>query len=192
MRFRTSGADIGGSGDGHPSSGPKFLHFHVVFGKNRSNSRLLPTGDWRLSPLGNPGSATGHNEVSFEIEGKRSLRLLIILMFKYELKIHLIVFEPHLSIQFLVTLICSITIWVFDICQITHNSAVVKSPKTETKKKITWLSNCHWIDTPLSVYYSIMGDRHSRVHESDRIYSGLRCTGFIDLCSQIDIRHFLK
>ena len=37
--------DIGGS-RGHASlvspSGPKFLHFHAVFGKNWSNDRLAP------------------------------------------------------------------------------------------------------------------------------------------------------
>ena len=43
-------ADLGGGVQGTPP-GPKFLHFHAVFGKNWSNSRLA-------SLLGNPGSAT--------------------------------------------------------------------------------------------------------------------------------------
>ena len=40
--------------------GPKFLHFHAVFGKNWSNSSWLPhpLGGWHLN-LGNHGSVTG-------------------------------------------------------------------------------------------------------------------------------------
>ena len=40
-----------------PHSGPKFLHFHVVFGKNWSNSRLVPP-QGLMPPPGNPGSVT--------------------------------------------------------------------------------------------------------------------------------------
>ena len=40
-------------------SGPKFLHFHAVFGKNWPNNRLAPpTLGLVPPPLGNPGSAT--------------------------------------------------------------------------------------------------------------------------------------
>ena len=36
-------ADLrGGARDARPPSGPKFLHFHAVFGKNWPNNRLAP------------------------------------------------------------------------------------------------------------------------------------------------------
>ena len=44
-----NGGSRGRKGRGPP--GPKFLHFHAVFGQNWSNSRLAP-------PLRNPRSAT--------------------------------------------------------------------------------------------------------------------------------------
>ena len=45
---------------GAPPSGPKFLHFHAVFGKNWPNNRLAPPPlGLAPPPLGNPGSATG-------------------------------------------------------------------------------------------------------------------------------------
>ena len=52
-------ADLrGGARDARPP-GPKFLHFHAVFGKNWPNNRLTPP-PFGLAPppLGNPGSAT--------------------------------------------------------------------------------------------------------------------------------------
>ena len=42
-------------------SGPKFLHFHVLFRNKWSNSMLvIPLKGWHPS-LGNPGSATGRS-----------------------------------------------------------------------------------------------------------------------------------
>ena len=37
-----SGRSKGGTRDARPPSGPKFLHFHAVFGKNWPNNRLVP------------------------------------------------------------------------------------------------------------------------------------------------------
>ena len=53
-------ADLrGGVRDARPPSGPKFLHFHAVFGKNWPNNRLAPPPlGLAPPPLGNPGSAT--------------------------------------------------------------------------------------------------------------------------------------
>ena len=47
MLFACSGGSKGGGAQGTraPTSGPKFLHFHVVFGKNWSKYRL-PTPPW--------------------------------------------------------------------------------------------------------------------------------------------------
>ena len=57
---RDSGGSKGGTRDVHPPSGPKFLHFHAVFGKNWPNNRLAcPPLGLAPPPLGNPGSATG-------------------------------------------------------------------------------------------------------------------------------------
>ena len=43
----------------HPRSGPKFLHFHTVFGKNLPNNRLAAPS--QVGPrLENPRSATGY------------------------------------------------------------------------------------------------------------------------------------
>ena len=45
-------------------SGPNFLHFQVVFGKNWPNNRLAPPPlELAPPPLGNPGSATEGNTV---------------------------------------------------------------------------------------------------------------------------------
>ena len=50
----------GGMRDACPHSGPKFLHFHAVFGKNWPNNRLVhPPLGLVPPPLGNPGSTTG-------------------------------------------------------------------------------------------------------------------------------------
>ena len=40
-----------------PSSDPKFLNFHGVFGKSLPNNRLAPLPVLVHPPLGNPGSA---------------------------------------------------------------------------------------------------------------------------------------
>ena len=49
----------GGTRDACPPSGPKFLHFHAVFGENWPNNRLAPPPLGLVPPpLGNPGSAT--------------------------------------------------------------------------------------------------------------------------------------
>ena len=48
--LQISGGSKGGARPSRPP-GPKFLHFHAVFGKNWPNNRLAPP------PLGNPGSA---------------------------------------------------------------------------------------------------------------------------------------
>ena len=54
-----SGGSRGGAMDARPP-GPKFLHFHAVFGKNWPNNRLAPPPlGLAPPPLGNPGSATG-------------------------------------------------------------------------------------------------------------------------------------
>ena len=51
---------VGGGGTTCPPSGPKFLHFHAVFGKNWPNNRSVrPPLGLAPPPLGNPGSATG-------------------------------------------------------------------------------------------------------------------------------------
>ena len=43
-----------------PPSGPTFLHFHAVFGKNWPNNRSAhPPLGLVPPPMGNPGSATG-------------------------------------------------------------------------------------------------------------------------------------
>ena len=54
-------ADLrGGARPLRPPSGPKFLYFHAVFGKNWPNNRLAPSPlGLAPPPLGNPGSATG-------------------------------------------------------------------------------------------------------------------------------------
>ena len=49
---------IGRSGVGMRSSGPKFLHFDVVFGKNWPNNRLAAPLGVGTPSLGNPGSTT--------------------------------------------------------------------------------------------------------------------------------------
>ena len=49
---------LGSRGVGGRPSGPKFLYFHAVFGKNWSNNRLAPPLWFAPPPLGNPGSAT--------------------------------------------------------------------------------------------------------------------------------------
>ena len=53
-------AELGGAGDASPPiSGPKFLHFHAVFGKNWPSSLLVPPPLRGFSPLWeNPESAT--------------------------------------------------------------------------------------------------------------------------------------
>ena len=57
---RDSGGSKGGVRDACPPSGPKFLHFHAVFGKNWPNNRLAcPSLGLMPPPLINPGSATG-------------------------------------------------------------------------------------------------------------------------------------
>ena len=49
--------------EGRAPPGPTFLHFHAVFGKNWPNNRLaLPSG-LGAPPLGNPGSATGCDNI---------------------------------------------------------------------------------------------------------------------------------
>ena len=58
---RVSGGSKGGGARGTRAtpSGPKFLHFHAVFGKNWPNNRLAPLPLGLVPPpLGNPGSAT--------------------------------------------------------------------------------------------------------------------------------------
>ena len=45
--------DGGSKGSALPSSGPKFLHFDAVFGKNWSNSRLVPPSELARIPLVN-------------------------------------------------------------------------------------------------------------------------------------------
>ena len=57
---RLAVADLrGAQGTRAPPSGPKFLHFHAVFGENWPNNRLAPPLELAPPPLGNPGSATG-------------------------------------------------------------------------------------------------------------------------------------
>ena len=57
--YLSSGGSKGGcEGCVPPPSGPKFLHFHAVFGKNWPNNRLAPPPGLAPPPLGNPGSAT--------------------------------------------------------------------------------------------------------------------------------------
>ena len=53
-----SGGSKGGVRDARPPSGPKFLHFHAVFGKNWPNNRLAPPLGLAPPPLENLGSAT--------------------------------------------------------------------------------------------------------------------------------------
>ena len=58
-------ADLRGGREGRapPPSGPKFLHFHAVFGKNWPNNRLAPPPLGLVPPpLGNPGSCTAKPE----------------------------------------------------------------------------------------------------------------------------------
>ena len=51
---------------GTPLPGPKFLHFHAVFGKNWPNNRLAPPPlGLAPPPLGNPGSATEFSLLRF-------------------------------------------------------------------------------------------------------------------------------
>ena len=61
-------ADLrGGARDARPP-GPKFLHFHAVFGKNLPNNRLAPPPlGLAPPPLGNPGSATAKCQVQHNI-----------------------------------------------------------------------------------------------------------------------------
>ena len=48
-----------GEREGRAPPGPKFLHFHAVFGKNWPNNRLAsPPLGLAPPPLGNPGSTT--------------------------------------------------------------------------------------------------------------------------------------
>ena len=65
-----SGGSGGGGGGGRGGRegrppGPKFLHFHAVFGKHWSNKRLAPPPlGLAPPPLGNPGSATASSTSS--------------------------------------------------------------------------------------------------------------------------------
>ena len=65
IKVKTKLGDVGGSTENARDAppGPIFLHFHGVFGKNWSNSRLSqlppppPVGEGGVdAPLGNPGS----------------------------------------------------------------------------------------------------------------------------------------
>ena len=64
--------DLRGARGTRAPPGPKFLHFHAVFGKNWPNNRLAPPPlGLAPPPLGNPGSATGisthiSNAVNYE------------------------------------------------------------------------------------------------------------------------------
>ena len=66
-------ADLRGGRRGRaPPFGPKFLHFHAVFGKNWPNNRLAPPLlGLAPPPLRNPGSATGKGT-------KSSISLIIV------------------------------------------------------------------------------------------------------------------
>ena len=59
--WNISAVSGGSKGGGEAASlGPKFLHFHAVFGKNWPNNRLVPPPlGLAPLPLGNPRSVTG-------------------------------------------------------------------------------------------------------------------------------------
>ena len=78
-----------------PTSGPKFLHFHAVFGKDWPNNRLAPPPlGLAPPPLGNPGSATGYPKQSHH-----SLKLINITDLRIVLTFFLRTCKINLSIS---------------------------------------------------------------------------------------------